>query len=156
MGKKFTKGIIMSLNQKVPWDDNYKVGIRAVDEQHQKLFDIVNRLYDLEDGEEIKEKLRIILYEFNDYMKEHFQDEEDYMLSIGYPYLEEHRKLHEEIVESLGQIIHTPAKLAIVKSKMRVVAKRVLIEHILNEDMKIKLYLLEKARKEEDVYNLDD
>ncbi len=145
----------MSLNQKVPWDDSYKIGVDAVDEQHKHLFDVVNRLYDLEDGADVKEELRVILYEFNDYMKVHFQDEEDYMLSIGFPTLEEHKKIHASIMKSLAQIIHTPAKLAIIKSKMRVVAKRVLVEHILNEDTKIKLFLIGKE-KEESVFDLED
>ena len=58
-------------------------------------------------------------------------------------------------MESLSNIIHTPATLNIVKSKMRVVAKRVLIEHIVNEDFKIGLYAREHKAKAE-IYNLDD
>ncbi len=139
----------MPSNQKIPWRDTYKIGIKDIDTQHRELFDIVNRLYDLEDEQSIKEKLRTILYEFSDYMKTHFKDEEEYMLSIGYPLLKEHKQIHEDIIKSLTTIITTPAKLPIIKSKMRVVAKRVLIEHILNEDMKIKMFLLEKGEEEE-------
>ncbi len=148
----------MSENEKVPWHNKYKIGIENIDEQHHKLFDLVNELYTLNDDQDIKERLRHVLYEFSDYMKTHFKDEEEYMLSIGYPNLEEHKQIHQDIVNNLLKIISTPAKLNIIKSKMRVVAKRVLIEHILNEDMKIKLFLFEKGEEEveEEIFDLGD
>ena len=74
----------------------------------------------------------------------HFQEEEEYMLSIKYTELEEHKLLHKDIIDSLAQIVQTPAKLSILKSKMRVVAKRVLVDHIMHEDTKIKIFELEE------------
>lgn len=144
----------MQSNQKIPWDDSYKVGIEMLDYQHKRLFDLVNRLYDLEDLKSTKEELRIILYEFSDYMEVHFQEEEEFMLSIEYPELEEHKQLHIDIIENLSQIIHTPAKLGIIKSKMRVVAKRILIEHIIHEDNKIKLFHVKQ--EDEEVFDITD
>ena len=137
----------MSSNQKVPWHNKYNIGIKTIDKQHKKLFDLVNALYNLEDGADIKEDLRKILYEFSYYMKTHFQDEEEYMLSIGFPSLEEHKQIHLDILKALSKIINTPAKPNIVKSKMKIVTKRLIIDHILNEDMKIKLFLLEKGEE---------
>ena len=145
----------MPNHEKVHWENAYSVGIKDIDKQHKKLFELVNKLYDLNDNANIKEEIRDILYAFSDYTKVHFKDEEDYMKSISYPELEKHKEIHERIVESLSNIIHTPATLNIVKSKMRVVAKRVLIEHIVNEDFKIGLYAREHKAKAE-IYNLDD
>lgn len=133
----------MSLNQKIPWDDAYKIGIKGIDNQHKKLFELVNRLYELEEGKNTKEELRTILYEFSDYVRVHFKDEEDYMHSIGFPEIKEHKELHQTLIEYLAKIIHTPAKLEIIKTKMRVIAKRVLIDHITQEDTKIKLYAMQ-------------
>ncbi|MEA2090749.1 MAG: hemerythrin family protein [Campylobacterota bacterium] len=144
----------MHPDQEIPWDDKYKLGIRMIDHQHKKLFDLVNRLYDLEDAKSTKEELRVILYAFNDYMQIHFKDEEKYMLSIKYPNLEEHKQIHNNIIENLTQIIQTPAKLSIIKTKMRVVAKRVLVDHIMHEDNKIKLFLQE--REDEEIFNITD
>ena len=108
--KTILRSQLMLHNQKVPWDNEYKIGIEMIDTQHEKLFNLVNRLYDLEDSSNNKEKLRTILYEFSDYMKVHFTDEEEYMESINFPYLKEHKQLHADIIESLAKIIHTPAK----------------------------------------------
>lgn len=144
----------MSPNKKIPWDNRYEIGIETVDEQHKKLFDLVNKLYELEDGKDTKEELRTILYDFSEYMKVHFKDEEDYMSSIKFPLLFEHKQLHREIIDALAQIIHTPARLGIVKSKMRIVSKRVLVDHIMNEDSKIKLFLLEQENDE--IFDISD
>ncbi len=148
----------MSNNEKVPWSNEYKVGISSIDAQHKKLFDLVNALYEIND-DNMKEELRNILYAFSDYMKIHFKDEEDYMLSIDYPKLEEHKKIHQDIIKRLSKVIHTPAKLNVIKSKMRVIAKRLLVDHILNEDVKIKEFSLKKNEDKEielDVFDLSE
>ena len=144
----------MSSSQKVPWDNRYRLGIDNIDDQHEKLFELVNRLFELEETSNYKEALRTILYEFSDYMKTHFSDEEEYMSEIGFPKLEEHKKLHQDIIESLTQIISTPAKLSIIKSKMKIVSKRALIDHIMHEDTKIKIFLAEK--EEDDIFDISD
>jgi hemerythrin len=144
----------MSISEKVHWDNRYKLGINNIDTQHKKLFELVNRLFVLEDSANVKEALREILYEFSDYMKTHFSDEEEYMSLIDFPELQEHKKLHQEIVDTITQIITTPAKLNIIKSKMKVVAKRALIDHIMNEDTKIKIFILEKEM--ENVFDISD
>lgn len=145
---------MLSHQKKVHWENRYSVGIKRIDTQHHKLFDLVNKLYDLEESPNIKEEIRDILYAFRDYTIVHFRDEEDYMKSIGYPELQEHHDIHENIIDSLATIIQTPASLNIIKTKMRVVAKRVLIDHIINEDHKIGNYVKEKNIKEE-VYIID-
>jgi len=139
----------MASNQKIPWDDKYKIGIENIDIQHKKLFDLVNDLYDLDTSEDNKEEIRVILYRFSDYMQTHFQDEEKYMLSIGYPQLDKHKKIHKGIIDALSLIIHTPAKLSIIQTKMRVVAKRYLVDHIIREDSKIKKFQLTQEEDEE-------
>lgn len=141
-------------NEKVHWEQSYSVGIRQVDNQHKKLFDLVNRLYDLEENINIKEQIREILYAFREYTIVHFKDEEDYMKDINYPELENHKEIHKHIIDSLSQIMHTPANLSIIKTKMRIVATRVLVEHIMNEDQKIGVYAREHDIKEK-IYKLN-
>ena len=146
----------MENNKKIAWDDTYRLGIKGIDRQHQKLFDLVNELYDLEESDNVKEEIRKILYAFHDYTIVHFKDEEDFMKAIKFPDLENHKIIHQNIIDSLYNIIHTPASLSIIKSKMRVVAKRVLIDHIVNEDTKIKAYQLKNPPKDEEIYDLPD
>lgn len=143
-------------NQKIPWDDSYALGIEHIDVQHKKLFDIVNRLYDLEENSNIKEGIRQILYAFRDYTITHFKDEEDFMMTIKFPDLKAHKELHQDIIDSLSKIIHTPANLSIIKSKMRIVAKRVLLDHILYEDTKIKNFYMKNNMIGEKIFDITD
>ena len=136
----------MENKEKVHWDNNYTIGIKTIDNQHKKLFDLVNKLFILDDSPNVKEEIRNILYAFRDYTIVHFTDEEEYMKSIAYPELESHKEIHKHIVESLSNMIQTPAPLNIIKSKMRVVAKRILIDHIVNEDHKIGLFVINKEK----------
>ena len=143
----------MPENKKILWDDKYKIGVRSIDEQHKQLFNLLNKLYEIDETKSIREVLKNILNEFNDYMKVHFKDEEAYMLSIGYPMLKEHEKMHADIIDTINDIIHTPSNLNIIKTKMRVIAKHALIEHITQEDIKIKLFLF--AEGKEDIFELE-
>ncbi len=128
------------LPKSLQWSDEYSLGIDKIDEQHKKLFDIVGRIFILEDHSNVKEEIRTILYELHDYIQEHFQDEEAYMKTIDFPELEHHKVLHEKIVENVAAITKNSDRLDILKTKMRVIAKRALIDHILNEDIKMKEY----------------
>ena len=137
----------MSTHEEIPWDNRYKLGIDSIDIQHKKLFALVNRLYNLEDYESTKEELADILNEFSEYMRTHFKDEEEYMLSIEYPGLEEHKQLHQNLIDQLALVIQSSVKLSILKTKMRVIAKRAIVEHIVNEDIKIKLFEMSKINE---------
>ncbi len=144
----------MSTDEKLLWDDRYKLGIDTIDEQHKQLFSLVDRLYTLSDNS-TKEKLKSILSELSVYMSNHFKDEEGYMISIGYPELEEHKLLHQYLIDKLALVIKTSSTLSILKIKMRVIAKRLLIDHIVNEDIKIKLFEVSKINKNL-IYDTED
>lgn len=134
----------MNTKDEVEWNNVYSLGIDKIDFQHKKLFAIVNRLFALKSSHNETEKIKEILYEFSDYMRTHFDDEESYMKSIGYPNLKEHVGLHQELVDRLASVINTPAKIDIIKTKMRVIAKQALVNHIVREDTKIMAYRLSK------------
>jgi len=136
---------IMDSNEKVLWIDEYELGLESLDAQHKQLFSLVNKLYDPENRHMTEEELAGILYAFSDYMNVHFKDEEEYMLSIGYPGLLEHIQLHNELVNYLTSVIKTPAKVDIIKTKMRLLAKRILVDHIVHEDIKIKQFEISKT-----------
>jgi hemerythrin len=143
-------------DEKIPWDDRYAIGIESLDDQHKKLFRLVNRLYEIKEPKVTKERLKSILYEFSDYMQTHFHEEEEYMSSIGYDKLQEHKALHQELIDYLASVINKPAKLDIIKTKMKIVAKRALIDHIMNEDTKIKLFLIEQNLENEIIFDITD
>lgn len=73
-------------------------------------------------------------------MKTHFADEESYMLSIAYPRLNEHKKIHNYITQSMIELINKIHNVNDMKEQLGVIAKKWLLEHILQEDMKIEAW----------------
>ncbi len=142
------------------WNDAYALGIERIDDQHHKLFEIVQEIFELEDHSRVKEDIKRIFYELSDYMATHFKDEERYMEQIGFPELDAHRQRHDQIIEQTGNILKSMrpgTPLSVVKTKMKVAARQLLVQHIVEEDMKIKLYLLKKRAQtnDEGIIDLD-
>ena len=85
----------------------YHTGIAFVDEEHAALFDIIRETNNLILEELLHDKYdRIvkILEELKDYTIYHFQDEEKYMISIGYSGLEAQKYAHQAFVDRLNEI----------------------------------------------------
>lgn len=122
------------------WNEEYRLGIDGIDGQHERLFEIVGRIAALDSATSTKEDLKHILGELSRYMGEHFRDEESYMHKIAFPEYEYHCKLHQDIIEFVNTSITNSPTIAMIQTKLKFIIKKALIDHILNEDMKIKLY----------------
>jgi hemerythrin len=115
----------------------------------------VGRIAALDAATSTKEELSQILGELSSYMKEHFQDEERYLQQIGYPELEYHKNLHREIIEFFNASITNSPTIAMIQTKLKFIIKKALIDHIINEDMKIKLFCVNQPENtDEYVYDL--
>ena len=112
-------------------------------------------LFRSDDTKNTKQEFKIILNELSKYMKNHFQDEERYMQSIKYPALKEHKQFHQDLIDKLTATIKSSSKLSILKIKIRIIAKRILIEHIVSEDIKIKLFEMSKINNNL-IYDIKD
>ena len=134
------------------WNEEYRIGISNIDFQHKHLFEIVGRIAALDTVTSTKEELRGILIELSNYMKEHFHDEEEYMLKIHFPEYEYHRELHQDIVDFVNKSVTNSPSIAMIKTKLKFIIKKALIDHILEEDMKIKLFVASQTSEE----NLDE
>lgn len=119
------------------WDDKYSIGNAMVDAEHKKLFELAKTAYIYANKSISKEQMKEIIAGFFSYMKEHFAHEEEYQKSIGYPGLEEHSKIHKEIVHSMSELITKTKNINEMKENLVMIAKSWLLEHIMQEDMKI-------------------
>lgn len=126
----------MSQNPILDWKDVYKIGHEKVDSEHQKLFELANHITDnLEDKDAILKSVK----ELVKYTKFHFANEEQYMKSVNFPFLEEHKQLHKNMVDKVTSIL---AKLSTMKpadiaSELLQFMKESIIKHILTEDKKV-------------------
>ncbi|MBU5474702.1 bacteriohemerythrin [Roseburia sp. MSJ-14] len=89
------------------FDEKYYTGIEFIDEEHRRLFEIIEEANQLIKAELLHDKydeIVRILGELKEYTQEHFKDEEEYMERIGYSGLEAQKRAHEAFVEKLTEI----------------------------------------------------
>ncbi|AFZ44460.1 hemerythrin-like metal-binding protein [Halothece sp. PCC 7418] len=86
------------------WQLECETGFDSIDEQHQYLFDVVNRLHDAMSQGEEKNIIQEILKEMIDYTVDHFADEEKLMLQYDYPNYKEHKEAHNHLTQQLHEI----------------------------------------------------
>jgi hemerythrin len=89
------------------FDLEFKLGIEAIDNEHMKLVDMLNDVHVLL-SEGKKDEARIYFGQtLSLYVNEHFANEENFMEGIGYPALDEHKKIHENFKKSFQQLAPT-------------------------------------------------
>ena len=129
------------------WSDDFSVHHEIIDQQHQMLFTLAHKAYRIANSPSSANEVKMILIEFFDYMKTHFRDEKQYMQAIGYPRLEEHRKIHRTIVADMAGMVKNVHSVEILKEMISTIAKDWLLTHILQEDMQIEKYRKEQLEK---------
>ena len=83
------------------WQDQYNIGVEVIDREHQRLFRIINKLFSFqEDDKDSQWTCQEGIKFFKSHTMKHFTDEEAYMASIGYPGLEQHRRIHKGFREN--------------------------------------------------------
>jgi len=87
----------------VTWDKSYSVKVRRCDEEHQRLFQLMNALYDAMRVGKGRTVVRQIVAELSDYTKTHFLAEESLMERAKYPGLAGHRIEHQRFVTRVAE-----------------------------------------------------
>ena len=82
----------------VTWDQSYSVKVKRCDDQHQKLFDLINALHDAMKTGQGRKIISDTVRELESYTKTHFSAEEALLQRAGYPKLAEHRAEHQKFV----------------------------------------------------------
>ncbi|RXK46453.1 bacteriohemerythrin [Halorientalis pallida] len=92
------------------WDDDrYSTGIERFDEQHKRLFGLLNDLHTAMDEGHSEERVGDILRELERYTEYHFGDEEEFMQDCGYAMdcadcFFDHREMHEQFEEKVREL----------------------------------------------------
>lgn len=89
----------------IPWEEKYALGISEIDEQHQKMLTIINKLYEIFEDKKNNDPLEIdkVISEVVDYAIYHFQTEERYFELFGYEKSKEHIAIHNQYRERMAE-----------------------------------------------------
>ena len=120
------------------WARSYETGIKLVDQQHQELFRQVGVLLGDDDkNKPVQERIEETLGFLGEYVLDHFGTEEKLMQMINYPKTVEHKKMHDDFVQTflgLKQEYSTGNGSLPVLMKLSRVVLNWLKEHIMLQD----------------------
>jgi hemerythrin len=132
----------------VEWSDDLSVGIEEIDSQHKVLVDLVNQMHEAIHQRHGSDVVIDILNQLTDYTRIHFAVEESLMRILNYPGYEDHRDVHEELVQ---HIVELQEKVASGKTsigfELMHFLKVWLTKHILEEDMAYSGFFLAAGAK---------
>lgn len=123
--------------KKIIWNNGMNLGVKAIDDDHKRLLDTINELYDAINSNNEKNVLNKIFDTLEEYIKEHFTREENLMRECDYERLDEHIKQHEKFKRKIPKL---RAKLLttdeyITAQEVSIYLTDWLINHILSEDL---------------------
>ncbi len=127
------------------WNQAYSVNNAVIDEQHRKLFALVNDLHHAMQTGGARDLGATVsaLVEYTDY---HFKAEEELLRTCRYPQYDEHREMHDSLTRrarSMQEAVaggNMPSAIEVL-----LVLANWLNRHILEEDRKYKSCVHQKA-----------
>ena len=152
------------MDNQLIWKDEFNIGIKIIDEEHQRLFRIINKLFALRGGEtRYRRTCQEGIKYFKTHALKHFEDEETYMELIHYKDIKMHKRLHRDFREKslpalekeLRRENYSPSSVEHFLS----VCAGWLIGHTLTEDRAItggKLSMWEELLPEEELNAMEE
>ena len=128
------------------WKDSYQTGIRKIDDQHRRLVDYLNELYDAMKAGKGKDALESVFKGLLDYTKTHFAAEEGMMKLYRYPDYQAHKDVHEKLTAHV-QHLYRQFQAGSIASPIQITnfLKDWLNKHILGTDQKYAPFLKTKG-----------
>lgn len=123
---------------RIEWDGSFSVNNEEIDAQHKKWIGIINDLHESMMGGDVSMASTLNAMEsMKEYVKYHFQYEEDYMRQINYPGFAEHQALHARFYTMISQYYNDlRAGKMVLNSEIMKILVNWLRDHILQVDKK--------------------
>ncbi|PIE83734.1 MAG: hemerythrin [Candidatus Contendobacter odensis] len=128
------------------WKEFYSLNMPDIDEQHKKLFELVNQLWDAiacKRSPEIQLKAIEELELYTDY---HFRLEEDFMREIGYPEFDAHYAMHQQFIKKIADSRKEMISEGNLPIDLLSFFNNWLANHILIEDKKYVRFFSDKVK----------
>lgn len=123
------------------WKEAYSTGFPDIDDQHKRLFQVINNLGNrIEEGKG-EEYLDETLEFLEDYVKAHFSYEEDCMFKHKCPVALENQKAHKRFIEgyeSYCERYHRRGATKDLAEDIHAECERWMVEHICKIDTHLK------------------
>ncbi|MDG0815249.1 bacteriohemerythrin [Bdellovibrio svalbardensis] len=128
------------------WDQQkLTTHVDAMDREHQKLIDIMNRLYERHEAKATKPELQSIVRELVSWTVTHFEHEEKFFDTLAYSQASVHKKIHKDLIARLKEHGGEFEKTGVLTPAFFQFLKTWLTAHIMGIDTKYGLIASQKA-----------
>jgi len=115
------------------WKNDLDTGIEEIDNQHKRIVEMINHLYDVEQKAD-KDEIREVLVDLVDYTQSHFAFEETLMEDAGYRFSRAHKRVHELFIRRVEEYRTRFEMGEDIVQELRNTLSHWLFSHIRNED----------------------
>lgn len=119
----------------IDWSDTLSIRVPEMDNQHKKLVAMLNELHDAMKAGKGRDSVGPIVTRLIDYTKTHLANEEKFLESINYAFINSHKTEHRKLTE---QVLELQAKFnsgdATVAPKLLTFLRDWLVGHIQKVD----------------------
>lgn len=133
------------------WEERFRVGLEAIDKDHQKLFELINQLSDTLHQKSEMDVVRSVVKELYEYTFYHFGREEVVMRRHRYPHFLPHKKMHDDFVRQISMVRdRLAAGLELDTSLLELLdyLRGWLVDHILAQDTQLGHFVLDQESAE--------
>jgi hemerythrin-like metal-binding protein len=130
-------------DESVTWSSAYSVGFEPIDDQHKVLVKMINELFEsCKQGAAVADKAFLqTIKKAAEYAREHFSNEDKYMVQVNYPKLAEHRKQHDNFLDTVLKSIQEFSAGKTAPIDLARFLKNWLLTHIAEVDKQYSPYL---------------
>jgi hemerythrin-like metal-binding protein len=89
------------------WREDYSVGHELLDDDHKKLFALIDRMRRIVQSYGTRGEVERVLNELYEYTDYHFQHEEEFLKQVDFPAFEAHKKRHAHLKREVETLLHT-------------------------------------------------
>lgn len=130
----------------ITWEKRLETGNARIDEQHRALIDTFNKLHAAMKQGKGRDEIGPTLTFLKDYTIQHFKDEEGLMLASRYPHAHDHKRVHEDFVRKVDDVVTKfQAGQPVMTMQLMDFIEGWLVEHILGEDQRLGQHLAAKV-----------
>ena len=128
------------------WDKQYQVNISLIDEQHKRLFLLIEGFYQALKQKQSKQGIADLLKGLTEYTIYHFNTEESFMTRHNYPARQQHQSAHKEFIETVKDFqTRLEQGRLLLPLEVGNFLKEWLANHILIADKQAALFLIQKG-----------
>ncbi|HCT30675.1 MAG TPA: hemerythrin [Bacteroidales bacterium] len=86
------------------WTQSLSVKIDSIDDQHKKLFELINKFYEQVSHRTNDENISLLIKGMKEYTQMHFNYEEKYMQQFNYPEYTAHKREHDLFIAKVADV----------------------------------------------------